>query len=420
MTSHLILSYLLLLIGSLMIHLSTAIESPNTRVLQHPWERHVDLNPFPSLAELEERTSIEQIDDVLDQVTSTDGGIIIQQYRPKPSFLWRRWFGTVIYDAWPRVVLNMAWTTAFCVWVRYQTHGDCQVFNMNHMGGDHHQSLVSAFTIADKLWSTLMSFTTFLLTFFVGQAYSFWKSFIDLGRSIQGSFNTIPFLLTTHASRNPKTGRYTPEAELFLQDIGKQLKLFHLLHWASQARRFRVLLTDKGWDQMVARGLVSEDERRRLHSINVGPTQKQVCVLQRMVVDTQKAMGDKKIIGVQYATLQKKLLEEFSKVRGTTSTVPDLIAGRMPLAYVHFVQILVDTFLLSTPIAKYSDMGIFSVLMIGILTLFFHGLLILAKVFLDPLDNEDFCEGCVYLDLAVLLRESNGGIDKYITGAGII
>ena len=66
---------------------------------------------------------------------------------------------------------------------------------------------------------------------------------------------------------------------------------------------------------------------------------------------------------------------------------------------------------------RYADMGIFSVAMIGILTLFYHGLLILAKVFLDPLDNEDFCEGCVYLDLAVLLRESNGSADKWIEGA---
>lgn len=65
-------------------------------------------------------------------------------------------------------------------------------------------------------------------------------------------------------------------------------------------------------------------------------------------------------------------------------------------------------------------MGIFSVLMIGILTIFFHGLLILAKVFLDPLDNEDFCEGCVYLDLGVLLRESNLSVNKWIEAAETI
>ena len=66
---------------------------------------------------------------------------------------------------------------------------------------------------------------------------------------------------------------------------------------------------------------------------------------------------------------------------------------------------------------RYSDLGIFSVLMSGVLSFFYHGLLVLAKVFLDPLDNEHYKVGCVYLDLAVLLRESNGGIDKYIDAA---
>lgn len=69
---------------------------------------------------------------------------------------------------------------------------------------------------------------------------------------------------------------------------------------------------------------------------------------------------------------------------------------------------------------RYTDLGIFSVLMIGILTFFYHGLLILAMVFLDPLDNEDYCEGCVYLDLAVLIRESTAASKRWINGAAIM
>jgi hypothetical protein len=65
-------------------------------------------------------------------------------------------------------------------------------------------------------------------------------------------------------------------------------------------------------------------------------------------------------------------------------------------------------------------LGIFSVVSIGILTVFYHGLLDLAKVFLDPLDNEDYCEGCVYLDLAVLIRESNAGSTRWMKGASSV
>ena len=46
----------------------------------------------------------------------------------------------------------------------------------------------------------------------------------------------------------------------------------------------------------------------------------------------------------------------------------------MPLAYTHFVQILVDSFLVLAPLAQYRSLGIFSVLLVGILSLFYTGL----------------------------------------------
>lgn len=61
-------------------------------------------------------------------------------------------------------------------------------------------------------------------------------------------------------------------------------------------------------------------------------------------------------------------------------------------------------------------MGVFSVVLVGILTLFYRGLLDLAKVFLDPLDSEDYCEGAVYIDLAVFIREANAASTRWILG----
>jgi len=381
------------------------------RVVLQPWEHHIDPNPFPAIATLEEITSIQEIDAILDQITGKEAGIIIQQYKPHASWLWSQFYGTVIYSAWPKALIHMAYGALFCVWVRFQTHGDFHVLTLEGMG-DHW--LASALVIIEKIWMVLMSLTTFLLTFFVGQAWTFWKSFIDVSRNIQGRFSSIQMLLTSHAARDDKTGTYTPEAEAFLKDMAQRLKLFHTLHWASQALRFRPLLTDKGWDRMVARGLVSEQERKRLQALRLSPTQKHIGVFQSMVVLSQKALNDKQIIGIKTSLLEKKIMEEFCTLRGTAGTIGGLVAGRMPLAYVHFVQVLVDTFVVLTPLAKYKDLGMFSVLMIGILTFFFHGLLVLAKVFMDPLDNEHYKVGCVYLDLAVLLRESNGGIDNWI------
>jgi len=75
----------------------------------------------------------------------------------------------------------------------------------------------------------------------------------------------------------------------------------------------------------------------------------------------------------------------------------------MPLAYTHLVQILVDSLLFCSPLALYAEVGAFSIISLGILMLFYSGLLDLAKVFLDSLDNEDYCQDSVKIDLSVLI-----------------
>ena len=89
----------------------------------------------------------------------------------------------------------------------------------------------------------------------------------------------------------------------------------------------------------------------------------------------------------------------------------------MPLAYTHMVQVLVDVFVWTSPIALYAVLGAWSVLCVVVLTVFYAGLLDLAKIFLDPLDNEDFCQNSVYMDIGVLIRESNAGSTRWKNGA---
>jgi len=61
-----------------------------------------------------------------------------------------------------------------------------------------------------------------------------------------------------------------------------------------------------------------------------------------------------------------------------------------------------------SPIALYAELGAYSVIAVGIITLFYTGLLNLAKIFLDPLNNENYCEeDANFMDLGVLIRESN-------------
>lgn len=324
---------------------STRKGTTTTAQLQ-PWERLTDPNPPASLEELEKSTSVEDIDAVLDRVVGTEGGIIIKRFRPQPLWLWRQWYGTVLYHTSKHAILNMIFASLWCALTRKHTAGDWKVWKLPVKGA--HPRL----EVVDKIWRTLMSLTTFLLTFFVGQAYTFWRTVHDQGRGIQGRMNDIHMLMATHAARQSETGSYTKEASETLTSIAHKLRCFHLLFWASNARRFRILLTSQGMDRLVETGYMESSTKNRLDEIDLPPTLKWASLLQSALKDCQDAIRDWKIVSHYSNALENALLDQFCRLRALCATVPDLIDGRMPLAYAHFVQILVDSFLLVAPLAQ--------------------------------------------------------------------
>jgi len=76
---------------------------------------------------------------------------------------------------------------------------------------------------------------------------------------------------------------------------------------------------------------------------------------------------------------------------------------------VKLAQVLNDVFVFLSPAALYYDLGIYSCFAVAILTFFYTGLLDLAKIFLDPLNNEKFSDGSIPMDLSVIIREANYG-----------
>ena len=137
-----------------------------------------------------------------------------------------------------------------------------------------------------------------------------------------------------------------------------------------------------------------------------------------MMILANKGVKDKTLEGGH--ALQHVLLHQLAELRSTYATITDKLSCRMPLAYTHFVQVLVDTFVVLTPMALYSQLGAYSVFGVGVLTLFYAGLLDLAKIFLDPLNNEDYCEGGVDMDLGVFIREANAGTRKWMQGLEVL
>ena len=85
----------------------------------------------------------------------------------------------------------------------------------------------------------------------------------------------------------------------------------------------------------------------------------------------------------------------------------------MPLAYVHFVQVLVDSLVALAPFALYPRLGALAVVLAGILTLFYRGFLGLSKSFLDPFGNDDSVGQ--NLQVETLLGETNKACTRWST-----
>jgi predicted membrane chloride channel (bestrophin family) len=187
--------------------------------------------------------------------------------------------------------------------------------------------------------------------------------------------------------------------------------LFHVLMWASVTQRFEVLKTPRGLERMASRGMMTPRQLEVLQSLDVPNDLLQNAPLEWMMIRSIRAMENGTLAG-DTAT-KGQLLKQMGDLRDTKAAIGNKLAGRMPLAYTHFVQILVDTFVLIAPLALYANLGEYSVIAVGILTLFYTGLLNLAKIFLDPLNNENFCENSIFMDLGVLIRESNTGSTRW-------
>jgi hypothetical protein len=323
-----------------------------------------DPNPAPDIDDLEDEVTDETLDQVLNVLlidssssssSSSHGGIIIHRFLPHRKWLWRQWHGTVFYHTVKSAFRNMLGALVVCAFFRNMTHRDWRVWEFPDSSSTTGvviliSPMLARLVMLGTIWKSLMSLTTLMLTLFVSQAFSFWKSVYEIGRSLQGRINDINLLLATHVSRK-RNGTYTPEAQQFLEEVASMLRVYHLLMWATHARRFRILLTDRGMARMVTRGIMSIQQKETMElQMGVSKTERHYVLLEWVLYKCHHAR--KKGILEGDAGLEHVLLEKACGLRSMSSQVAHKVNGRMPLAYAHFVQILVDSFLLFAPLAQ--------------------------------------------------------------------
>jgi predicted membrane chloride channel (bestrophin family) len=113
---------------------------------------------------------------------------------------------------------------------------------------------------------------------------------------------------------------------------------------------------------------------------------------------------------------ERELIRRLTDLRAEYFSIGDLCAGRMPIAYVQLVQILVDTLVWLAPFSLYPELGSLSIPLCAVLTHFFKGLLELSKSFLDPFGNDGYPQQNIRVD--VLVSELNFGAASRWVEAG--
>jgi len=363
-----------------------------------------------TLQELETEATDEVIECTIDKIIplSNDGGRpVIRRYHPQKMWLWRQWYGTVFQHGTATAVFYMVVTALICLFLKH--------FDIPE---EEDQVLDGSLKAINQVWKFVLTLTTFLLTFYLNQSYTLWRQVYDLSRALQGRTNDIGLLLATHAARDELTGEYTPQAKKLLEDVAMAIRLLHAMVYASKTRIYRVLHTNRAINRMVERGVISQEISDALFMVNVSPNNRVYAILGWIVI--QFRVGVKKGVLEGGTGFEEQYLANALQLRSAYATISDVLDARIPLAYGHFVQVMVDTLLFLAPLACYKEMGLFSVITVGILSTFFGGLLDLSKVMLDPLDNEDYCDGVIDMNVGVFIREANSGSIQFYKGAEVL
>ena len=313
---------------------------------------------------------------------------VITPYRPSTKWLFRQWRGTVLPPILGLMIASLLISTSFALSIRLGALGTCTwpLFSAPDLTSPVVQRLLPL----NQLWIHMLTLTTFIITFFLGQAYAYWRKSYQLCRSLQGRLYDLNLMLATHSFRDG-TGAFTSEARALLGDTARYTRLLHILFWTGIDESLAPIRSERGLQRLVERGVLTEREQFALTNSGAAwaprATYHQVVISWIMARTIDARVRETIEFG---AGTESVFVSNILGLRSRCNSISDEMAARMPMAYVHLVHLLVDSLLLLTPFALYPKVGWVIVPLSGLLTLFFRGLLELSKSFLDPFGNEEY------------------------------
>lgn len=379
---------------------------------------------------------------------------IMCEYKPSGFWLWRKWNGTVLKATWQSVVLAMLVGLVIDFFSRGGSLGNYKPSWSLLSVPTATDPLMAKLSGVKRLWEYHLTLGTFILTFFLSQAFSYWQKVYNTTRAIQGRINDFCMLLTmgaergvdestarSNASKDPKGSRgFSDRAQELVTLCTRLVRISHILFWAQTATASNglndseeyikdaancplpidddhigpLLLSPYGLKALVETGQLTKEEREGLMGTGLPPSQYAFVLLVWIGIHCMDGLKDGTLRGGP--GFEENLFRQLATLRGCLFDIDDFRAGRMPLAYVQLVQVLVDSLVCLAPFALYPEVGILSIPLVGLLALFFRGLLALSKSFLDPFGVEGFREQNIRVD--VLVSELNFGASKRWINAG--
>lgn len=404
---------------------------------------------------------------------------IVTEYDPDGLWLWTQWQGTIREMAFSNVCISLVWAlvvdlyayqhyTLYLIATAAVNGGDVATlldnlewtsFEIPHSG----DPIIDTFQSLNSLWEYQLQLTTFTLSFFVNHAYSHWRMMYFCTRSIQGRINDLCMLITLAAQRSDNYGEVdgvtkyqtrehvngesdgndNKDAKKLVKDVTRLLRMSHTMFWAATPTRSDgiadfhnsegglighenlpqdleptqfgpMLLSPDGLDMLVRYDQLTRGEREGLVATGLPPSQYAYVLLEWAGLRIMDGIERGELRGGPGMT--ENFLRQISSLRGEYFNIGDYNAGRMPMAYVQFMEVLVDTLIFLAPLALYTKMGAFNIISTGLLTLFFKGLLELSKSFLDPFGKDGYSTHNINVD--VLVSELNFGAASRWVEAG--
>lgn len=366
---------------------------------------------------------------------------VICEYEPSGFWLWFKWRGTVLKMTKVSVWLSMMVGLGVDLFCRRSIATKWSLVQVPPATEPLIQSLVGL----DKLWEYQLTLATFILTFFLSQAYNYWQKVYDTCRKIQGRINDLCLLMTLAVQRREEdddsnSTRYREDGEALVRLCTRLIRMSHSFFWAAtptassgltDCEEFLsetsqlplpvddehigpLLLSPYGLKALVKAGQLTKEESYDLMASNLPPSQYAYILLTWVGLHIMEGFEQKSLRGGP--GLEENMLRQLTTLRACMFDIDDFRAGRMPLAYVQLVQVLVDSLVMMAPFALYPEVGSMAIPLVGLLALFFRGLLTLSKSFLDPFGVEGYTDQNIRVD--VLVSELNFGAAKRWITAG--